>query len=183
MFQGSYQVTNSVTKNHTRKLQRGKTMAGPTIENWVEQLGLQLVQDPDLEKPVYRKPYDGKVHLNAELDDKISSSIREARDKRFLSRSKIAPLLGLSNAVYHRYETSVSRLTVSRLIHLCEVLDATPEEILAPAAPHLWGENQEHSRLLQNTISEIRQLDTEGLERIFKLVVSMEKKPTPTAGR
>jgi len=158
-------------------------MAGPTIENWVERLGLQLVQDPDLEKPVYRKPYHGKVYLNAELDDKISTSIREARDKRSLSRSKIAPLLGLSNAVYHRYETSVSRLTVSRLIHLCEVLDATPEEILAPAAPHLWGENQEHSRLLQNTISEIRQLDTEGLERIFKLVLSMEKKPTPTAGR
>jgi len=158
-------------------------MAGPTIENWVEQLGLQLVQDPDLKKPVYRKPYHGKVHLNAELEDKISTSIREARDKRSLSRSKIAPLLGLSNAVYLRYETSVSRLTVSRLIHLCEVLDATPEEILAPAAPHLWGENQEHSRLLQNTISEIRQLDTEALERILKLVVSMEKKPTPTAGR
>ncbi|MGV1908515.1 MULTISPECIES: hypothetical protein [Agrobacterium] len=51
------------------------------MENWVEQLGLQLVQDPDLEKPVYRKPYHGKVHLNAELDDKISISIREARDK------------------------------------------------------------------------------------------------------
>lgn len=147
-------------------------MASPSIENWVEQLGLQLVQDPDLEKPVYRKPYDGK----------ISKSIREARDKRSLSRFKISPLLGLSNAVYHRYETSVSRLTVSRLIHLCEVLDATPEEILGPAAPHLWGENHEHSRLLQNTISEIRQLDTEALERIYKLVFSMEKKQSPTAG-
>ncbi|MGX9574336.1 hypothetical protein [Mesorhizobium sp. f-mel] len=54
----------------------------------------------------------------------------------------MAPLLGLSEAVYARYETSVSQLTVGRLIHLCEVLGASPEEILAPAALHLWGENQ-----------------------------------------
>src|SRR5688500_13990594 len=124
-------------------------MAGPSIEKWVENLGLQEIYDPDIEKPNYRKPYHGKVPLNAELDEKISTSIREARDKRLLSRSKVAPLLGLSDAVYQRYETNVSRLTVTRLIHLCEVLGATPEEIIAPAAPHLWGENKDLSRLLQ----------------------------------
>lgn len=72
------------------------------MENWVEQLGLQLVQDPDLEKPVYRKPYHGKVHLNAELTTKSASVFGRPAIKRSLSRSKIAPLLGLSNAVYHR---------------------------------------------------------------------------------
>lgn len=43
-------------------------MAGPTIENWVEQLGLQLVEDPDLEKPVYRKPYHGPGEDEADDD-------------------------------------------------------------------------------------------------------------------
>lgn len=153
------------------------------MEKWVEQLGLQLVQDPELEQPAYRKPHRGRVDLTAELDKKIGTSIRDARDRRSLSGSDIALLLGVSDAVYDRYETSVSRLTVPRLIHFCEVLDATPEEILGPAAPHLWGKDSEYFRLLQGTMAEIRQLDRQGLELIFKLVVSMEKNPTSTAGR
>ncbi|CUX72175.1 MULTISPECIES: helix-turn-helix domain-containing protein [Agrobacterium] len=155
-------------------------MAGPSIENWVDHLGLKEIQDPDIDKPVYRKPYNGAVPLNAEVEDKISTSIRVARDKRSLSRSKIAPLLGLSDAVYQRYETSTSRLTVLRLIHICEVLGATPEELLAPAAPHLWGDNEDHSRLMRDTISQIRQLDHEGLEQIYKLLASINQKASNT---
>ncbi|WP_234836635.1 helix-turn-helix domain-containing protein [Sinorhizobium meliloti] len=112
-------------------------MAGPSLEQWISDLGLQQVNDPGVDKPVYRlPPPDGRITLSAALEE-ISASIREARERRNLSRSKLAPLLGLSDAVYARYETSVSRLTVGRLIHLCEVLGASPEELLAPAALHL----------------------------------------------
>ncbi|WP_324603432.1 helix-turn-helix transcriptional regulator [Sinorhizobium meliloti] len=65
-------------------------------------------------------PPDGRIRLSATLEERISASIREARERRNLSRSKLAPLLGLSEAVYARYKTSVSLLTVGRLIHRCE---------------------------------------------------------------
>lgn len=113
-------------------------MAGPSLEQWISDLGLQQVNDPDVDKAVYRlPPPDGRITLSAALEENICTSIREARERRNLSGSKLAPLLGLSEAVYARYETSVSRLTVGRLIHLCEVLGASPEELLAPAALHL----------------------------------------------
>lgn len=74
-------------------------MAGPSLEYWISDLGLQQVDDPDVDKPVYRKPFDGRVTLSAELEAQISSRVREARDKRNLPRSKLAPLLGLSEGV------------------------------------------------------------------------------------
>ncbi|WP_234851229.1 helix-turn-helix domain-containing protein [Sinorhizobium meliloti] len=117
----------------------GRTVAGA----WISDLGLQQVNDPDVDKPVYRLPPPyGRIRLSAALEERISASIRDARERRNLSRSKLAPLLGITEAVYARYEASVSRLTVGRLTHLCEVLGASPEELLAPAAPHLRGENQ-----------------------------------------
>ncbi|APG93119.1 transcriptional regulator (plasmid) [Sinorhizobium americanum] len=115
-------------------------------------------------------PPDGRITLSAALEENICASIREARERRNLSRSKLAPLLGLSEAVYARYETSVSRLTVGRLIHLCEVLGASPEELLAPAALYLWGENQTKVDLLLACIDKLRAFDDEILQDVFSLL-------------
>ncbi|WP_292266613.1 helix-turn-helix domain-containing protein [Mesorhizobium sp.] len=57
-------------------------------------------------------------------------------------------MLGLSDQVYSRYENAVSRLTVGRLLHICEVLSISPVEILFPVAPHLWGEARPKRRLV-----------------------------------
>ncbi|XNO40698.1 XRE family transcriptional regulator (plasmid) [Sinorhizobium meliloti] len=74
-------------------------MAGPTLEQWISDLGLQQVNDPHVDKPVYRMPpLDGRITLSAALEENICTSIREARERRNLSRSKLAPLLGLSEA-------------------------------------------------------------------------------------
>ncbi|MFT2215645.1 hypothetical protein ACLJYM_28175 [Rhizobium giardinii] len=76
-----------------------------------------------------------------------------------LPRAKLSRLLGLSEQVYVRYEKHVSRLTVGRLIHLCEVLGAAPEEIIAPAAIHLWGETETKADLLLASIGKLRTFD------------------------
>lgn len=120
-------------------------------------------------------PPDGRITLSAALEERISASIREARERRNLSRSKLAPLLGLSEAVYARYEGSVSRLTVSRLIHLCEVRGASPEELLSPAAPHLWGENQSKVDLLLACINKLRAFADETLQDVFSLLNRLGK--------
>jgi len=145
-------------------------MAGPAFDQWISELGLQEVDDPGIAKPVYRRSFGGKITLSAELEEQISASLRGARDRRELPRSKLAPLLGLSEQVYVRYEKSVSRLTVGRLIHFCEVLDATPEEIMAPVAPHLWGESQAKADLLLASIEKLRTFDEETLRDVFSLL-------------
>ncbi|RVK17001.1 helix-turn-helix domain-containing protein [Sinorhizobium meliloti] len=152
-------------------------MAGPSLEQWISDLGLQQVNDPDVDKPVYRLPApDGRITLSAALEE-ISASVREARERRNLSRSKLAPLLGITEAVYARYEASVSRLTVGRLIHLCEVLGASPEELLAPAALHLLGQKAKQSKvdLLLACIDKLRAFDEETLQDVFSLLKRLGK--------
>ncbi|WP_244428333.1 helix-turn-helix domain-containing protein [Sinorhizobium fredii] len=90
-------------------------------------------------------------------------------------------MLGLSEAVYARYETSLSRLTVGRLIQLCEVLGASPEELLAPAALHLWSENRGNVDLLLACIDKLRAFDEETLHDVFSLLSRLGE--TDNSGR
>ncbi|WP_292628132.1 helix-turn-helix domain-containing protein [Mesorhizobium sp.] len=122
--------------------QLARDMAGPSFDDWIDQLGLREVRDPHFDKPVYRKAPFGNFTLSADIEKEISASLRRVRDKRKIPRSKFAPMLGLSEPVYVRYERAVSKLTVGRLLHICELLDVSPLEILFPAAPHLWGDDQ-----------------------------------------
>ncbi|WP_370009621.1 helix-turn-helix domain-containing protein [Sinorhizobium fredii] len=137
-------------------------------------LGLQQVDDPLIGKSIYRKPFDGQIILSAELEGQISIGLRQARDRRRLARKKLATMLGLSERVYERYENNVSRLTVSRLVHLCEVLGASPEEMLSPAAPHLWGKTDTAAALLLASIEKLRTFDEETLRDVLSLLSRIE---------
>ncbi|PDS61821.1 transcriptional regulator [Rhizobium anhuiense] len=149
-------------------------MAGPSLEQWILDLGLQQIDDPLIGKSIYRKPFDGQIILSAELEGKISIGLRQARDRRRLARKKLATMLGLSERVYERYENNVSRLTVSRLVHLCEVLGASPEEMLSPAAPHLWGKTDTAAALLLTSIEKLRTFDEETLRDVLSLLSRIE---------
>lgn len=51
-------------------------MAGPSLEQWISDRGLQQVNDPEVDKPVYRlPPSDGRISLSAALEERISASI------------------------------------------------------------------------------------------------------------
>ncbi|WP_206533467.1 helix-turn-helix transcriptional regulator [Mesorhizobium sp. M5C.F.Cr.IN.023.01.1.1] len=82
-------------------------MAGPSFEEWISHLGLQQIDDPQIDKPVHRKTSFGELELSAEIEKKITTSLRDARDRRKIPRSKLAPMLGLSDQVYNRYENVV----------------------------------------------------------------------------
>ncbi|WP_235777203.1 helix-turn-helix domain-containing protein [Rhizobium mesoamericanum] len=158
-----------------------KEWVGRSLKQWVKEHGLREVEDPAIGKTIYRKPFQGVIVLSAELERQISLSLREARNRRKLPRSKLAPMLGLSEQVYGRYENKVSRLTVGRLIHLCEVLDATPEEIIAPAAPHLWGETKGRAEVILTCIKKLRCFDEETLRDVLSLLARLsEGDETPT---
>ncbi|MBB3237005.1 helix-turn-helix domain-containing protein [Phyllobacterium endophyticum] len=112
------------------------------LKEHIAELGLVQTTDPDNEKPVYRRPgFDG-IATFGELDDRLGEALRSCRQKQGLSRADIAILVGLSEQVYGRYERNSSKMTVSRLIHLSEVLGASPLSMLFTTAPHLWGKSE-----------------------------------------
>ncbi|RWO04334.1 MAG: XRE family transcriptional regulator [Mesorhizobium sp.] len=157
-------------------------MAGPSFEEWISHLGLQQIDDPQIDKPVYRKTSFGELELSAEIEKKISTSLRNARDRRKIPRSKLAPMLGLSDQVYNRYENAVSRLTVGRLLHICEVLNISPVEILYPVAPHLWGEDQAEAETRMAIVEKLANFDGPTLQAILSFLHHLKTKEPDEGG-
>ncbi|MBC2887660.1 helix-turn-helix domain-containing protein [Ochrobactrum sp. CM-21-5] len=107
---------------------------------------LEKTNDPEIDKPVYRRPgFDG-IKTFGEMDQSLAKYLREARERAGLKQADFAPLMGLSTAVYGRYERAFSKLHVTRMIHACEVLGFMPIEMLFDAAPYLWGDNEEEAK-------------------------------------
>lgn len=140
--------------------------------------GLIETNDPELERPVCRKPgFDG-IQTSKEMDEKISSFLKDMRESKNLSRAELAQMLGLSVSVYGRYERAESRMTVPRLIHLCELMGFMPIDMIFEAAPHLWGktpEEAEERRTLTRLIELLPPDATRDLIRLLKRMTPGEQ--------
>lgn len=115
------------------------------METYKKQMGLVETSDPDIAKPVYRRPSFDGVHTLDEMEQRIAAHLRRKRKEKGLSREELGELLGLSAQVYGRYERAFSKMHVTRMIHLCEVLGLMPMEMLFDAAPHIWGRTPEEA--------------------------------------
>jgi hypothetical protein len=150
-------------------------MAGPTLEQWISDLGLQQVNDPHVDKPVYRMPpLDGRITLSAALEENICTSIRKARERRNLSRSKLAPLLGPS-------EAGLRPLRNKRFPPHGGPADSSlrgpggksgRDSIIAGAPP--MGETETSAELLLASIEKRRTLDEETLRDVLSLLSRIE---------
>jgi transcriptional regulator with XRE-family HTH domain len=101
--------------------------------------GLVETTEPDFERPLWRKPgFDGVVSLD-DMDKALSEFLAATRRAAGLNREQLAELLGISAQVYGRYERAESKLNVTRLVHLSEILGFPPIEMIYAAAPHLFG--------------------------------------------
>lgn len=101
------------------------------LTDYKSALGLVETTDKEVERPLCRRPgLEGEILSFEEMEEKLSSFIRKSREDSGLTRAEFASLVGLSTAVYGRYERAFSHLTVGRMIHLCELLGIAPIEIL-----------------------------------------------------
>ncbi|ASY60762.1 putative transcriptional regulator (plasmid) [Sinorhizobium sp. CCBAU 05631] len=108
--------------------------------------GLVETIDPEFPKPVFRQSgFDG-ILTAKEIDEKISVWLKKTREAKGISRADLAHLLGLSVSVYARYERgSEARMSIPRLIHLCEIMGFLPLDMIFETAPHLWGKTPEEA--------------------------------------
>ncbi|NSY51556.1 helix-turn-helix domain-containing protein [Agrobacterium tumefaciens] len=161
-------------------------MAGFGLEQWVSYLGLERVDDPNKDHPVYRKRLDGKIIDLKELDLLVAQRLRDLRTDRQIAQAKVATLLGVKEATYSRYENASSLMTVGRLIHVFEVLDITPEEFFDPFVDERPSHSKEKSgeavrnKLMGETVDHLKKLDDTALKMVHDLVIAMEPR---TIGR
>lgn len=137
-----------------------------SLEEYIARRGLLKSTDPENEKPVYRRQGYAGIDAFAELDRKVGEAVRRGRKSRNLSRAELSVLVGLSEQVYGRYERNASKMHVSRLIHLCEMLGASPLAMLYAAAPHLWGETAKESAMRFRMMNVIENLSLETIEPV-----------------
>lgn len=117
-------------------------MAIKDLQKYIEEYGLVETNDEESEKPIYRKPGFEGIRSFAEMEQTFSRFIREHRDAKRLNRAQVGMMVGLHETIFARYERAFSKLHATRLIHLCEILDCSPIELIHAAAPHFFGESR-----------------------------------------
>ncbi|KQZ95898.1 hypothetical protein ASD64_18270 [Mesorhizobium sp. Root157] len=136
-------------------------------------------REPDFERPLWRRRgFDGAVSLD-DMDNALSEFLSEARRKAGLTREQLAELLGISGQVYGRYERAESKLNVTRLVHLCEILGFEPIEMIYAAAPHLFGSKPQEAKSRLNLMRLMARMRPEAVESLLLLVSELSGDPSP----
>ncbi|KAA3452247.1 XRE family transcriptional regulator [Mesorhizobium sp. SARCC-RB16n] len=120
-------------------------MAIKDVQKYIDECGLVETSDEESEKPIYRKPGFEGIRSFREMEQIFSQFIREHRDTKRLNRAQVGMMVGLHETIFARYERAFSKLHATRLIHLCEILDCSPVEMIHAAAPHLFGESRKEA--------------------------------------
>lgn len=145
--------------------------------DFAKEHSLEKTSDPEIDKPVYRRRgFDG-ISTFEEIDQRLAKYLREAREQAGLKQADFAPLMGLSTPVYGRYERAFSKLHVTRMIHICEVLGFMPIDMLFAAAPHLWGENEQEAKdrvELAKLVSDLPHSTTRDLLSLVKKMAELQ---------
>nr|WP_250811967.1 helix-turn-helix transcriptional regulator [Neorhizobium tomejilense] len=130
-------------------------------DEYIASAGLVETRDPESGDSLYRSVgFDGVPSMD-DLDVKIGEALRASRERRDLTRPDLAPMLGLTPQVYGRYERGEAKLSVTRLVHLAEILDFSPLDVISAAAPHVMGRTIEEADIRCRLIAVMEKLPLE----------------------
>ncbi len=141
--------------------------------------GLVETTDDEVDRPLHRRPgFEGIVSFK-EMDERLAAFLRKAREDERLTRADFATIVGLSTAVYGRYERAFSRMTVTRMIHLCELLGFQPIDMLFAVAPHLYGRTPEEAKDHLELSHLTRGLPHEAVRNLIGIIARMTPEDRP----
>lgn len=150
-------------------------MAIKNLETYIERFGLVETTDSSVNKPIYRKPgFNGIVSLLA-MEENASRYLRLKRDAQRLNRQQVGMMIGIHAEIYARHERAGAKLTMTRLLHLAELLDFSPVEALHAIAPHFFGSNPREADMRLELAMRVLALPATVAEPLLKLV---EKLPS-----
>lgn len=144
----------------------------------MEANGIVAVHDPRSDKDTFRRPgYEGVVPLD-DLETRIGGALKQARETCGLTHADVASMLGLHPQVYGRYERGESKLNLTRLIQLSELLDFSPFDLVFAAAPYRFGSTQEDAEQRQRLVAIVETLPGDAVVALLSLVKAMSLSPT-----
>lgn len=145
-------------------------MALKNIEAYIDRHGLVETMDPAVNKPIHRKPgFNGVISLSA-MEDNLSRFLRQKRDAQKLNRKQVGTMIGIHHEIYARHERGAARLTMTRLLHLAELLDFSPIEAVHAAAPQFFGADQEEADMKFKLAMRILDLPAASAEALLRVV-------------
>jgi transcriptional regulator with XRE-family HTH domain len=151
------------------------------LQKHVEENAIVAVSDPETGDSICRRSgFEGIVPLN-EIEKRIGDALRQAREKTGLIHADVATMLDLHPQVYGRYERGESRLTVTRLVQLSELLDFSPLDIVLAAAPHRLGDTQAASDQRRQLIKTIETMPDGVISAVLSLIDAIIKAQHPKA--
>ncbi|WP_210212374.1 helix-turn-helix transcriptional regulator, partial [Mesorhizobium sp. M4B.F.Ca.ET.049.02.1.2] len=107
----------------------------------------------------------------------MSAQTRACRERRGLTHENLALMLGLSTQVFRRYEVAFSKMHVTRLIHLCEILGASPIAMIAETAPHLFGKTRLEAETRAQALAALEQLPEAMVALLLPLLQTLQNQP------
>ncbi|WP_095204594.1 helix-turn-helix transcriptional regulator [Mesorhizobium carmichaelinearum] len=150
--------------------------------DYVVKRGLVETRDAEIDRPILRKPGFAGMPSFGDMEDCLSREMRAKRAERKLTREQLAAMIGLSTQVFGRYEKAISKMHVTRLIHICEVLDASPVDMIFQAAPHLFGKSDEEARTRAEALSAIQSLPKNLLVLLLPLLNELRSRTSQFPG-
>lgn len=111
-------------------------------------------------------------------DERVSEKLRKMRLSKSMSQKQLASLIGLSYQQIQKYETGSSRVSMGRLVQICEALGYNPIELITTISGATIKEgglrqNDQETATLINAFSRIKDIDTR--LSVIQLVVALEK--------
>ncbi len=130
-------------------------MDNQEVEATIKERGLVECFDTKTQKKIYRRPGFNGVESFQSIEQKLGDFIRENRVEKELTYLHIADLIGLSHAVYGRYERADSSMNVSRMVHLWELLGFSIIDLIFAIAPQMIGDTPEKAQRMKALYSTV----------------------------
>ncbi len=70
----------------------------------------------------------------SDVDRRVAANVRRLRLERGFTQEKLAKELGLSFQQLQKYETGKNRITIGRLVAICEALEVSLTEMVPGAS-------------------------------------------------
>ena len=64
-----------------------------------------------------------------EISKIVGNNIKQARKHKSLTQTQVAKLLNMTQQQYSRFENGVFELNYNQIIHICKILNTTPNEL------------------------------------------------------
>ena len=113
-----------------------------------------------------------------DIIDQVIDNIIQKRKKKGWTHENMALELGLSPAAYHKIESQTTKLSLKRLLEICEVLEVEIAELLGISNQTIYNQEfKDHSisqQVIENMYSDNKELTDRYIDRLEKEIEELK---------